>query len=81
MTIEDAKKIVLKELGSKTEIASAIDYKGMYLFIAYRDDPLEGRFDPFFSVNPANGKFKDFSPQDYPEPLDVITALQSAIAT
>ena len=78
LTLDDARKIVLENLGSDTDIKSAIDFKGMYLFIAHRSDPFEGHLDPFFSVNPANGKFRDFSPADYPEPIEVINAFTAA---
>lgn len=75
VTLNQAREIVLKNLPEGTKIESAIEYDGMYLFIAYRPDPLEGHLDPFFSVNPTTGYFRDFSPSDYPEPVEVINAL------
>lgn len=79
LTLDQARMIVLKHLPNGTEVASAVEYDGLYLFIAYRPDPLEGRFDPFFSVNPETGHFRDFSPSDYPEPQIVVGALTAAI--
>lgn len=77
LTLNEARKIVEKNLPG-ANILSGIDFEDKYLFIAQRDDPLEGDLDPFFSVEKENGSFIDFSPQDYPDPLVVITRLQQA---
>ena len=79
ITLEQAKMIVRKSLPNGSQIASAIEHDGLYLFIAYRPDPLEGRFDPFVSVNPETGEFRDFSPSDYAEPHLVVDALMNSI--
>lgn len=79
LSLSEAKNVVIKNLGSEVTIASAIEHDGLYLFIAYRDDPLEGRLDPFFSVHPKTGYFRDFSPSDYSEPLTIINALNAAL--
>lgn len=79
INIEDAKKIVLFNLGEGTNITGAIEHDGEYLFIAIRPDPLEGRFDPFVKVNKKTGAFIDFSPQDYDNPLEIINKLTGGI--
>lgn len=79
ITIKEAKRIVEKSLPPETVIKSAIEYGDKYLFIAHIQDELEGRFDPFFSVDKKTGKFRDFSPTDYPNPLEVITRLKEAL--
>lgn len=78
VTLEEAEQIVLDKLPDGSTVEAAIEYQNMYLFLAYWPDPLEGRLDPFFSVNPSNGFFRDFSPSDYDNPLEVIQALDKA---
>lgn len=80
ITMPEARRILAKKLPDRT-IVSAIEYNDEYLFIAHGPDVLEGQFDPFFSVNKGTGHFQDFSPQDYPDPLDVISKLQGAART
>lgn len=63
--------VTIKELNAEIQT--------MPLTGPYRPDPLEGRFDPFFSVNPETGHFRDFSPSDYPEPQIVVGALMAAL--
>lgn len=78
-SIEEAEKIVIKNLPKGTVVKGGVDYQNHYLFIAHRPDPLEGYLDPFFSVEKSSGYFRDFSPMDYDEPLEVINALKSSI--
>lgn len=75
LTLEEAKKVVLRNRQDGTKITAAIEHEGDYLFIAIGPDPFEGRFDPFFKVNKSTGAFRDFSPQDYENPRDVIDPL------
>lgn len=73
----EAREIISKNLpGSK--VVSVIDYEDKFLFVAHRNDPLEGTLDPFFSVDKSNGYFRDFSPQNYENPLEVINRLRAA---
>ena len=78
LTMGEARKVVLENLPEGTVIESGVLYDGLFLFIAYRPDPLEGHLDPFFSVDPKTGYFRDFSPSNYPEPVKVIKALEAA---
>lgn len=77
VTMVEASRILEKNLPDR-KIVCAIEYEGEYLFIAHGTDPLEGRFDPFFSVNKRTGYFRDFSPQDFSDPLDVLSRLSLA---
>ena len=43
------------------KIQSYVEYKDLYLFKVFNDDPYEGEMDPFFSVNKKTGEFLDFS--------------------
>lgn len=79
VTIEEARDIVAKAMPKNTSINGEMEYSDSYMFLAVRDDPLEGRFDPFVKVDKATGKFSDFSPQDYPDPLLIINSLLGKI--
>lgn len=74
-TLESAKQIVMTNLGEGAEIKGVIEHEGDFLFLATWDDPHEGRFDPFFKVNKNTGAFRDFSPQDYDNPREIIDPL------
>lgn len=76
LTINDARDIVLKNLPKGSEIKGSTIEGNFYLFIATNPDPLEGHLDPFYSVNKNTGAFRDFSPQDYDQPLDILNRLQ-----
>lgn len=77
INMAEARKIVEENLpGSK--IISAIDHEDKFLFIAHRNDALEGKLDPFFSVTKSDGHFRDFSPQDYENPAKLIMKLKIA---
>lgn len=44
------------------ELSKPVPYRGLFLFIATDpNDPDEGDFDPFYSVNQSTGEFKEFS--------------------
>lgn len=45
-------------------IQSVVDYRGVWLFKIFTDDPDEGIWDPFFSVDQKTGVFSEFSPMD-----------------
>jgi hypothetical protein len=77
VTMLEAQQIVRKNLPG-CKIVASIEHDGKYLFIAHWQDLLEGKLDPFFSVEKSGGYFRDFSPQDYPNPLEVITRLDDA---
>lgn len=67
--------ILKSNLPTGTKIISMVSYNDDFLFIAHRPDPLEGKFDPFFKVNKITGNFRDFSPQDYEDPLVILNLL------
>lgn len=75
VTLQEAEEIVLQNLPQGTKIVGRAEYEGMYLFLAPGPDPLEGHLDPFFSVNPETGYFRDFSPQDYDNPGELLAIL------
>lgn len=57
---EQAISIVSKIFPSG-EIQKVADYKGKYIFMIFTNDPYEGHFDPFYSVDKETGKFSDYS--------------------
>lgn len=60
LDIEEATQIVKSYLPDG-KIQVAVPYQNVYLFQVFGDDPLEGRMDPFFSVDKTTGEFRDFS--------------------
>ena len=78
LTLMEAKKLVESKLPKGSQVKSAIDYQDKYLFIAYTPDPLEGRLDPFYSVDKKTKEFRDFDPQSYSNPLEVFKKLDEA---
>lgn len=75
ISLEEAEQIVLANLPEGATVLGKVEYEGKYLFLAPNPDPLEGNLDPFFSVDPQSGFFRDFSPQDYDEPAQLIGLL------
>lgn len=75
ITLEQAKQILLNTRPKGTKILGSTEEGNLYLFIAPNPDPLEGRFDPFFSVDKTTGYFRDFSPTDYDNSLDILNRL------
>lgn len=79
MDEDQATKILLNTLEKGSVVKSVIEHEDNFLFIAHRPDPLEGHLDPFFSVDKTTGNVIDFSPQDYPNPLEIINRLKEAV--
>lgn len=77
VNLEQAKKIVLKNMPYDTTIKSHLDYGSEYMFMVNRTDALEGRFDPFVKVDKTTGKMIDFLPQDYDNPLEILKGLDA----
>lgn len=59
-TIEEATQIVKKNL-PKGKIQAVVWYRGLYLFMVFREDPFEEEVDPFYSIDQQTGEFKEFS--------------------
>ena len=57
---KQATDIMKKNLPDRT-VKKRVIYNGLYLFQAFSNDPDEGDYDPFFSVDMTTGKFSDFS--------------------
>jgi len=76
LTLDDARKVVLKYLPPGSEIKGFTEEGDFFLFLAVNPDPLEGHLDPFFSVHKETGAFRDFSPTNYPNSLDILQRLQ-----
>ena len=60
LSINDVKKIAKKNYPDG-KIQSVVLYDNLYILKIFNDDPYEGQMDPFFSVNPKTGEFKEFS--------------------
>jgi hypothetical protein len=75
ITLDEAAEVVLANLPPGAHIHGKTEYQGMYLFLAPNPDPLEGKLLPFFSVDPQTGAFRDFDPQAYDNPLEVLDLL------
>ena len=52
---------VIKRNIPNGKIQSYIDYKNLYVFQVFLDDPFESDMDPFYSVNKETGVFDEFS--------------------
>lgn len=52
-------------------IQAVIDYREVWLFQIFTDDPDEGIWDPFFSVDQKTGKFEEFSVMDDGNPFEI----------
>ncbi|MBA2727661.1 MAG: hypothetical protein H0U49_05760 [Parachlamydiaceae bacterium] len=76
MNKDQAVNKLLDFLEKGSVVKSVIEEEDKFLFIAHRSDLDEGKFDPFFSLDKKTGLIRDFSPQDYPEPLAIIKKLQ-----
>lgn len=79
MNLKEAEKYALDQLPKGSKVVSSITYDGMFLMMIHRPDGDEGEFLPFFSVDPVSGEFKDFSPFDYENSLEVIKLLQEKL--
>ena len=60
LTSDQAAVIINKQIPNG-KIQGFVDYKGLYIFKVFTDDPFEGTFDPFYSVDQNTGEFKEFS--------------------
>ena len=60
LDIDPATMIVKKHIPDGS-IKKHIEYNGLFIFQVFQDDPFEGEFDPFYSVNRTTGEFRDFS--------------------
>lgn len=45
----------------KGKIKKYIEYKDLFVFQIFLDDPLEGTYDPFYSVNRKTSEFEGFA--------------------
>jgi hypothetical protein len=63
LSLEEATKIAQEGYPNST-IQSVIDYRQVWLFQIFTDDPMEGMWAPFFSVDKKTGEFRDFSVMD-----------------
>ncbi len=59
LSIKDATAIVKKEL-PKCVPKCCVLYKNLYVFVVFTDDKIEGKMDPFYSVDCNTGKFEEF---------------------
>lgn len=60
LSIEDAKKIIEKNIPN-CKPQCCVLYKNLYVFVVFTNDEIEGRMDPFYSVDVNTGKFEDFA--------------------
>lgn len=79
ISINEAEARLIRALPTGSVVKAIVLHEDKYLSIAHFPDADEGFFDPFFSIDKETGEFRDFSPQDYPDPLSVIKKLQRAI--
>lgn len=71
LDIQMATRIVQKEIPHR-RIVAHISYKDLWVFQAFDDnDPLEGEFDPFYSVNKKTGEFNEYSVLTDGDPREV----------
>ena len=55
----DATAVINKNI-SGADIQGLIEYQNLYVFKVFTDDPDEGQFDPFYSVDQETGTFAEF---------------------
>lgn len=58
--IQQATEIVKKAFPAG-KIQKSVEYRNVYLFQIFTDDPDDGQMDPFYSVDKETGEFSDFS--------------------
>lgn len=56
----DAIKII-REHFPQGEIKKYIEYKDLFVFQIFTGDPLEGDYDPFYSINRKTSEFEGFA--------------------
>lgn len=52
---------IVKSVMPKAKIESYIEYRNLFIYQMIIDDPYEGGWDPFYSVNRDTKEFKEFS--------------------
>lgn len=60
LTSEQALIIVKKHM-PKGKVRKHIEYKDLFVFQIFTDDPDESGWDPYYSVNRKTKEFRDFS--------------------
>ena len=73
LNLNDAKKIALRNMPNG-KIQKSVEYKEFFIFIIFTDDPLEGNYDPYYSVNRNTKEFRDFpifKPEYFKEVMDL----------
>lgn len=73
MNLKTAREFFEKNKPEESDVGNVIFYKGEFMAIITLSDPDEGGFLPFFKIK--GGQVIDFSPQDYSNPLEIITLL------
>jgi hypothetical protein len=63
LTSEQATKAIRQVFpDSDLDVTGPVDYQSVYLFrVIDTSDPIEGAWDPFFSVDKKTGEVRDFS--------------------
>lgn len=56
----DAHKIAMDHIPNG-KVQAVIEYNDRYILQIFTDDPEEGQMDPFYSIDPITGEFRDFS--------------------
>ena len=74
LSLKQAMKVLTDAMPDR-EIKGSFDQGPLFLFLAPSTEPLEGHLDPFFQVDKETGEFEDFSPTDYDNSAEIITAL------
>ena len=73
MNLKTAREFFEKNAPEGSNVGNVIFYKGEFMAIITLSDPDEGGFLPFFKIK--GKQVVDFSPQDYSNPLEIITLL------
>lgn len=60
LSLDEAKIIISRNI-PEGKIQKYIEYKDLFVFQIFTDDPLEGIYDPFYSVNRKTSEFRGFS--------------------
>lgn len=63
---------LIKKTFPEGKIQAVVEYKNLYLFQVFGDDPLEGELDPFYSVNKNTGELKEFSILTDAKPTEIL---------
>lgn len=60
------------------KIQAVVSYRDLFVFQIFMDDPYEGQWDPFYSVNKNTGEFRDFSILTDGDPNELMTLFMNA---